>query len=57
MSTDDKDRQIEELDVLESIFDNDRLFVRSKDGSGGQLSVTIELPINTKILYKIDRIM
>lgn len=52
--SEDRERQENELDALESIFDDERLFVRSSDGFGGQLSVSVNLPDGFLVKYLKD---
>lgn len=52
--SEDRERQENELDALESIFDDKRLFVRSSDRFGGQLSVAVNLPGEFLVKYLKD---
>ena len=51
MMSEDRERQENELDALESIFDDEKLFVRSSEGFGGQLSVAVNVPEKLSIKY------
>ena len=53
MEIENRERQENELEVLESIFDDERLFVRSSEGLGGQLSVNINIPEELMIGYSL----
>jgi len=55
MESENRERQLNELQALESIFDDDRLFVRSSDGNGGQLSVIINLPEEFIVRYSLAK--
>ena len=54
--SEDRERQENELDALESIFDDERLFVRSSDEFGGQLSVSVNLPDEFLVKYSKEEI-
>ena len=49
--SEDRERQENELAALESIFDDERLFIRSAEGFGGQLSVSVNFPEGCSFLY------
>ena len=55
MSSEDEERQENELAALESIFDDERLFVRSVNGCGGQLSISVTKPEEILIVYPNER--
>jgi len=49
--SEDRERQENELAALESIFDDERLFIRAAEGFGGQLSVSVNFPEECSFFY------